>query len=141
MSYQENTTSPDEISWQEKRDSAPKVKSIRSISRDKLVVRQTVETVQLAVTAVSKILDATPDHLDKSVLEEQLGIISHFFRTAKYTSVMLPVLKILAERDPGSWDKASMVPESFENLRASRKALVDDRYEEGPVMEREKALL
>lgn len=68
-------------------------------------VQQTLKVVKKALRSIQAIIKSpteyTPDDLEKS-----LGEISHFFRTATFWKVIIPVLDWLVQDDRERWENA-----------------------------------
>jgi hypothetical protein len=114
-----------------------------------LPVSLATDKVHSTVMRIQELVDA-PVPGSAPELEFALGTLSEFFRTAKFTTLMLPVLNSIAQMDADMWKTAinpsnntSLTPESFENMSRSTGETRDDygRILTKFVREREVALL
>jgi hypothetical protein len=94
-------------------------------------IQDTTEFIRGAITWILGIL-AHPDTSNSRILEWYLWEISDFFRTAPFSTLMLPVLEALADKNPELWSTVKirdtnmpLTPKAFENIPKSTAEIRD----------------
>lgn len=105
--------------------------TLESVQHSSWIELKSDEIRNLILEIVDIVLSERPD---AKKLDEKLAELSHFFRVEKFSTVVLPVLTMMAEKDKEKWEKAKH-PErnerikttDFENFPKST-ALVQDQH-------------
>lgn len=140
------TVSPDKL--QRLKESQISIHSSASASEKDF--NATYKTIETSLKKIQWIL-ANPSQYQSHELIEALDNISHVFRTANFSTIILPVLEKLAQdedhksswKDAKIWDtNMPLTPKSFENIK---KSIAGGQNEWGETMpakiDRELALL
>ena len=123
-------------------------KSVHVLTSDSRIIN---EQVQILKNAIENILFHVNNKTGSTYdLEEQLWVMSNFFREQKFSTVILPVLEHIAKEHEKIWAEAKqwntqmeLSPKSFENMKTSTRE-IRDKYDVIVVplqRERELALL